>query len=104
MDPEALPYRSPVTVAAANAPITPTRDEDEYGTLKSVYIDMKAAIERLDQWHAFNLDEKTAGLTLKQQIVAHKQAYDIVAPLFSTLESAVELIDRTFIERQKGNR
>lgn len=100
-----LPYRTPgVSPGFGQATAPVSQDEANYDSLKGAYLEMKAAIDGLDKWHAFDLDEKTSEMAVKQQILAHRKAFEIVAPAFQTLESAVELVDREFIARQKGNK
>lgn len=96
MNDEEIPYRSnvPESIIASDATTT---DEDQYGTLKQVYVALKASIGDLDKWHAFDLELKE--LTLKQQIVAHKLAFDILAPLLDTVESALATVDDKYRNR-----
>lgn len=100
-----LPYRTPGISPGFGQTTQPSvsQDEAQYNTLKAVYLDMKETMDTIDKWHAFDLDEKTAGVTIKQQILAHRRAYEMIAPSFQALETAVEQVDRQFIERQRSN-
>lgn len=98
-DPE-LAYRvNPDSIPAVQEQDS-SQDAANYDTLKSVYKDFKSAIEDIDKWHAFDLEEKASGLLIKQQIHAHALAFDMVKPLFDALESAIQLVDSEFVRRQ----
>lgn len=101
---DALQYRTP-GVAPRSAFTEPETQQDaaNYDTLKSVYKDLKAQMENIDKWHAFDLKGDLTGMSVEQQILAHQVAYDMVAPAFEAVQTALETIDREFIERQKGN-
>lgn len=101
MDNEALPLRSsgirsngavPSAVVPSNKV---TRDEEQYSTLKAAFLSIEEGMAALDQWHAFDLQEQKGptGLTIKQQIVAHQKAYDILAPIRDGMEAALKLVD-----------
>lgn len=78
---------------------TNSQDQQEFSTLEAVYLDAKAELDKIDAWHAFELDEKLAGLTIKQQILAHKIAYDILAPLVETMRDALATVNEKYRER-----
>lgn len=94
---EEIPYRSdvPASIMASDAT---THDEDQYDTLKSVYVALKASVDDLDKWHAFDLKEED-GLDIKQQIVAHRLASDILTPLLDSVESALATVDDKYRNR-----
>ena len=94
---EDVPYRSHVPDGITSDD-SPTVDEDNFDTLKAVYISFQEAIAALDKWHAFDLEEKDE-LSLKQQIVAHRLAYDIIAPLYSELRNTVSSINAKYRDR-----
>lgn len=98
---DGLQYRTP-GIAPRSAFTDPTTSEDaaNYDTLKSVYKDLKAAMENIDKWHAFDLAE-TGGIAIKQQILAHQVAYDMVLPAFEAVQTALETVDREFIQSQQ---
>jgi hypothetical protein len=97
MDNESIPYRSGIPALTPAPTPAYSKDESEESTLRSVYRDLKKAMDEIDQWHAFDLG-KNNGLTIAQQIVAHQKAYDIVAPAFDSVKSALALIDNKYKE------
>lgn len=73
---------------------TYSRDDAEQSTLQAVHKDLSAAMEEIDKWHAFDTEEKE--LTLKQQIVAHRKAYEMVAPALDAVTNALATIDSKY--------
>lgn len=100
---EDFSYRTtPTAVPAAQQPVS--RDEADYSTLKAVYKDLKQCIDDIDKWHAFELEGSLDGnnLSINQQILAHKKAFEIVQPAFEAVERALLEVDQQFIERQRS--
>ena len=69
-------------------------DSDEYSTLIVVRDELRSSMDGIDKWHAF--DTVGDALTIKQQIVAHQLAYNIVAPLLDAIQSAIDGVDRKY--------
>ena len=94
---EEVPYRShvPEGIASDNKP---TWDEDNFDTLKVVHSSLRDSMAALDKWHVFDLEEKD-GLDIKQQILAHRLAYGIVAPLEEAIRNAISVIDDKYRDR-----
>lgn len=102
-DADALEYRTAGIAPQYTQPASVvSQDEANYDTLKSVYLDMKQRLDDIDKWHAFDLKKNESDLEIKQQIYAHQVAYDILAPAFQALETAVATVDNVFLERQRG--
>lgn len=76
-----------------------SRDEQEFSTLEAAYLDLKRDLDTIDHWSAFDLDEKTAGLTIKQQVKAHRLAYEILAPIEEMLRTALANVNEKYREK-----
>ena len=76
-------------------------DLDNSDTLRVVLRLLGEALAGLDQWHAFDLSEKEK-LNLREQIKAHQLAADIIEPLYDTVQSAVDRIDRKYRKANNG--
>lgn len=72
-------------------------DEEQYDTLRQVYLLMKKGLDDLDKWAAFDLTETE--LKLKQQIKAHQLAYDLIAPLFESIQTAMINVNAKYKEK-----
>lgn len=96
---EEIGYRSPIDNTQA-AP--PDKDSDNFSTLEDVYKKFKADLEGLEHVNAFDVlaleDEGKAAKNLLRQIYAKQEAYKILEPLFTQLESAVKDIK----EKEEG--
>lgn len=89
-----LPYRTPVTATAA--PTRTSVNENNYDTLKIILAALGDSLETIDGWHAFDVEEKE--LTVKQQIVAHRKAYEIILPAYEAVKSAMQKVDAKYKE------
>lgn len=69
-------------------------DEQEYSTLKQVQAILYQAVADLDKWSAFDTEEKE--LKLKQQIVAHRMSFEVLAPVLDAVNAAMQLVDDKF--------
>lgn len=94
---EEILYRSHVPEGIISADVS-TRDEDNFDTLKAVYLTLKAAVDDLDRWHAFDLAERD-GLDIKQQILAARIAFDTLIPVLSSIESAIAVVNDKYKDR-----
>lgn len=95
MDNEELPYRSPATAPGPD-PVT-DKDDEDLPTLLSVKKTLDEAITALyKDFNAFKIlatDNKTeATEKLLIKILGKQEAYDILSPLQSTIESAIEAV------------
>lgn len=100
MDGENAPYRArfPGLRVSPDEPDN-TQDQQDFSTLEAAYLDVKAELDRIDHWSAFELDEKAAGLTIKQQIKAHQLAYDILAPIEEMMRNALATVNEKYREK-----
>lgn len=98
-DREAIPYLNSAAEAVNSVlPNTKvTRDEENYDTLRQVYLILQVGLDELDKWHAFDLKEKE--IEIKAQIKAHQLAYDLIAPLFESIQQAMEVVNQKYKER-----
>lgn len=94
---EDLPYRASVASVLPSADDTRV-DESHYDTLRAVHTALKDGMDGLDEWHAFDLT-KSDGLTVEQQIVAHRKAFDILVPVFQAVNDAIIKVDEKYKER-----
>ena len=94
---EDIPYRSYIPEGLV-ADVRPTKDEDQFDTLKAVGRILRTSVAELDGWAAFDLKEED-GLTIKQQIVAHRLAFAVLAPLLESVESAISVVDNKYKDR-----
>ena len=96
-DDEQIPYRSAVPTG-----IIPKEeasvDEAHFDTLKIVQRELRDGIRQLDQWHAFDLKKENTSLSVEQQILAHRQAFDILAPILAHVDGVIERIDAKYRE------
>lgn len=95
-DDEAIPYRAPVFHAPREEK-TVTDDEQDYDTLRSIHRVLKEGLENIDKWHAF--DSTESELKMKQQVVAHRMAYGLIAPLFESVDAAIKVVDDKYREQ-----
>lgn len=81
-----LPYRTPFT---NNQPAQSVSfvDEQNYDSLRAEYENMGEQMERLLTWATVDL--KATELKVKQQIWANRTAYDILLPIYQSLETAI---------------
>ena len=88
---EEIGYRSPIDNRQAT---TPDKDNDNFSTLEDVYKKFKADLAALEHVNAFDVlkleNEGKAAKKLLRQIYAKQEAFKILEPLFSQLESAVQ--------------
>lgn len=102
---ESIPYRAPVTAPTTND--AADRDEEEFSTLEDVKKTLDQALEALyKDFNAFDilkllgspkLDD--AARKLLVQIEAKQVAFDILMPLQSTIDSAIQNV----VQKRKGN-
>lgn len=96
MDPEAVPYRSPVDVGVAE--VASTEDENDFSSLKDVKRKFDKAIAELyKDFNAFDITKLLDSPTLDEaakkllvSIMAKQEAYDILTPLRDQLDSAIK--------------
>lgn len=95
MNDEDIPYRTPGInyQLPAEAQVS-SLDERNYDTLKMVLHTLTTAVDSLDKWHAF--DTTCTELQVKQQIVAHRIAADILSPVIEAVKSSVEAVDNKY--------
>jgi hypothetical protein len=91
-----IPYRTPFQTSTPAASVSST-DENEYSTLLKQRTDFAEALAELRQFDAFDLTGTE--LQVKQQIVAHRIAFDILSPIFESLNSAVNDINAKYREK-----
>jgi hypothetical protein len=91
-----IPYRTPFQTSTPAASVSST-DEHEYSTLLKQRNDFVEALAQLNHWDAFDLKESELGI--KEQIKAHRLAYDILSPIFESLNSAVNDINAKYREQ-----
>jgi hypothetical protein len=89
---EDIPYRSAVPASIIETKDQATVDEANFDTLKAVQQDLHEALTQLDQFHVFDLEDKE-GMDIKQQIKAHRLAFEVLAPITAAVDSAVEKVD-----------
>lgn len=97
MQDEEITYRSPVTVG--DLPTASNRDEREISTLLEVQKHMHKLMESIDNVHVFDLTEKE--MTVKQQIKAYKKAQELLEPLMSQVDSAIENVQ--IMQEERSN-
>ena len=94
-DPD-IPYRTSVPNFTPAASVSST-DENEFSTLLQARNEFGEAIAQLHHWDAFDLEEKE--LTVKEQIKAHRVAYDILLPLYESFNDTVNQINAKYREK-----
>lgn len=104
-DKEAVPFlNSAAEFMAGVMPVNRvTKDEENYDTLKAIYLVLAESVEALyKDFNAFKLPEgvpKTTALyNLMVQIDGKQQAYDILAPLAESAKQALDLVDNKYKE------
>lgn len=90
-------YRTPPTAVPVTTQES-SRDEQDYSTLKEVQSILASALFEIDKWSAFDTDEKE--LKIKQQIVAHRMAYQTISEAAQAVNSAIATVDQNFKDRQ----
>lgn len=102
---ESIPYRSPVTAPTTNDAVD--RDAEEFSTLEDVKKTLDQAVEALSKdFNAFDILKLLESPTLDEaarkllvQIEGKQIAYDILMPLQSTIDSAIQNV----VQKRKGN-
>lgn len=101
---EDIPYRSPVTDMLSGAsPSKTTSDEVDYNTLKEVRGILKASIDELyKDFNAFqpNKDDLPFDRIKKllHEIESKQMAYNILAPIYDSIITAMKTVDDNFKE------
>lgn len=98
MEPQ-IPYRTPFQTFTPAASVSST-DENNFDTLTHVRKDLAAAIEKLDHFHAFDLEGTE--MNIKAQIKAHQLAYEILMPALDAIDSTIESVNQKYKERING--
>lgn len=98
---EEIPYRSPAHVSPAAA--APDKDDEDFSSLREVQKLLKESIEALyKDFNAFSVlregGDKEAMESLVRQVAGKKEAYEILVPLESMIDSAIESVR----ERRRG--
>ena len=75
-----------------------SKDDADNGTLVAVHKDLKAEINKLNKWDAFDLD-KTNPLTVEQQIAVNQEVFRILQPAIDAVETALAITDAKFKDR-----
>ncbi|MGI9028152.1 MAG: hypothetical protein ACR2FM_04940 [Candidatus Saccharimonadales bacterium] len=99
-----LPYRSPVTPAAAATPYL--QDEQDYNTLKFVRDILEEAIDGLyKEFNAFDVLRDGTDTEIQdkmvRQIAGNQVAYDILSPLKERIDNAIATADSNFNQRNR---
>lgn len=97
-----LPYRTPVTPAAATTPFT--KDEQEYDTLQIVRKIFGEAIDGLyKEFNAFDVlsdgTDQEVRDKMMRQIAGNQIAYDILSPLKERMDNAIIKVDENYKQR-----
>ena len=94
---EDIPYRSAIRDQPETTSQVSSVDERNFDTLKTVRRLLSGAVDGLDKWHAFDLEDKE--MNLKNQIKARQLAYDILTPLVEAIDSALLAVDDKYRQR-----
>ncbi len=99
-----LPYRSPVTPAAADIPYT--QDEQDYNTLKFVQNILAETIDGLyKEFNAFDVlsdgTDTEKRDKMMRQIAGNQIAYDILSPVKERIDNAITTADSNFNQRNR---
>jgi len=101
MNNEEIPYRSPAHVAPGSP--ASSQDENDYSTLKEVKKILDESLEGLHKdFNAFTLlkgeDIEKVKNDLFNQVSARQVAYDLLVPIQSLVDSAIESVK----EKRRG--
>ena len=97
MNDEEIPYRSQIPSNIVED-TKPSSDEEDHRTIKSIYYNLKAALDKLNSWRAFE-HKNDSELSLKQQIKVRQMAFDIINPQVELARDALMKVDATFKQR-----
>lgn len=83
-----LPGRSPVDIRTAQP--ASNQDENDFSTLLQIQKDINEQMTKLDSISVFSLKDNENGLSLKEQVAAYQKAKEILEPIQTTINSAVD--------------